>query len=382
MSEKNIAPIIERNKDVEHIVNAAANAGHYGFGKTLDERFALLVTADIHRCRKEIVSAIDYLNGMRALDAGICLGDMQGSNFSENDGTWYTTAVNMSQKPFYTVVGNHDGGNSRKADISATKQQVFDKFFKPTSEQIGIEGLDKTYYSVKFDKYKVALIVLDSYDMPDDRDENGDFVAVRFVECIGHEQIDWLVKELSEIPQDYHVIIARHSFPGETVACKGNWTGDYTLDKYLKAYVGEVIPDIVNAWMKGKSLEKEYPLNTALGKEVINDFSVFPQTLNVNADFTSRGEGVFAGYIIGHEHYDYQCVSAVYSEQQVHFFQSSANDTWQNYNSDLPRLEGTKAEDCITVITIDHENRTLYMVRVGSNITNKLVDRTYTSFKY
>ena len=91
--------IFDRNRDIEHIVNAAAGVGRYGFGGTFPKRLALLVATDIHRCQKQLIHAVDYLNGMDALDAGICLGDIQGANFTENDGSWYFMAVNKTEKP-------------------------------------------------------------------------------------------------------------------------------------------------------------------------------------------------------------------------------------------------------------------------------------------
>ena len=45
MTEQMEAPIIVRNKDVEHIVNAAANIGHYAAEVQIDKRFSLLVTS-------------------------------------------------------------------------------------------------------------------------------------------------------------------------------------------------------------------------------------------------------------------------------------------------------------------------------------------------
>ena len=112
MGNNAVSGIVARNQDIEPIVNAAAHAGVYGYGQTLPKRLALLVAADIHQCPKQVSSAIDYLNEMPALDAGICLGDMSGEFFTESDGSWYHLAVAQTQKPFYTVIGNHDCGNS------------------------------------------------------------------------------------------------------------------------------------------------------------------------------------------------------------------------------------------------------------------------------
>ena len=57
-------------------------------------------------------------------------------------------------------------------------------------------------------------------------------------------------------------------------------------------------------------------------------------------------------------------------------------DNWQNYCSDLPRAKGTKAEDCLTVLSLDTENRRINLVRIGSNVTVNLDERTYTALPY
>ncbi len=367
--------IFARNKDVEHIVNAAANVGVYGHGEKKPKRFAMLITTDVHRCAKPMQNAVDYLNGMDALDCGICLGDIQGANYVENDGSWYYLAVNSSKKPFYTTIGNHDGGNNPKKEVAGTKAEVLEKFIRTTRTRIGITDIDKTYYSVNWDEYKITLIVLDNYMAPEDRDENGDFVITRGAEALNQEEIDWLIETLKNVPQDYQVIVARHGYPDKAVKVEGNFTQirggfDGEIALYGKS---EMVPDIINAWMKGEALYKEY--------EPIEKFAWLP-TITAKADFTERGEGTFISYIIGHYHRDMIAKSEVYPEQNIISFNATANDDWQNFGCDLPRERGTKAEDCVTVFAVDSQNRKIHLVRVGSNFTDALVDRTYTSIAY
>lgn len=395
-NQKEEAPILMRNKDVEHIVNAAANLGHYAGAKPVDQRLALLITTDVHCDRKRLKSAVDYLNGMEALDAGICLGDVQSSNFTQNDGVWYTDIVNQASKPFYTVIGNHDGGNSTKASLCGTKKQVFDKFIAPTMERIGIAGLDRTYYAVTFEEYKITLIVLDNYDVPDDREESGDFAISRSVDRIGQEQADWLVDTLMQVPTDHHVLITRHSYPDRVMPIPCTWTipNQQIEDNDRGNLTCHLVEDIVNAWMNGSAMEKEYVpgddfhpeawmKSSALTKCYMPNFehSVL-SPVKVKADFKSRGQGTFIGYLVGHQHWDWQGHSLRYPKQRVYCFQATVNDMWQNYASDLPRLEGTKAEDSITVFTVDRKYRRVCLVRVGSNVTNTMTDRTYISFTY
>ena len=92
--------IVERNRDVEHIMHASCQYGWHAGGKeNAHKLFAMLVTTDVHGCGKQFDSAIEYLNYYEALDCGICLGDMQPGDFAQEN-TWYVEGVKKSQKPF------------------------------------------------------------------------------------------------------------------------------------------------------------------------------------------------------------------------------------------------------------------------------------------
>lgn len=367
--------IFDRNKDVEHIVNAAAGVGRYGLGGVFPKRFALLVGTDFHRCQKQVINAVDYLNGMEALDACINLGDTQGSNYTENDGSWYYMAVNKTEKPFYTVIGNHDGGNSAQKEISGTKAEVMNKFIASTRTAMHMPALDKTYYSVRFEEKNITLIVLDNYMAPEQRNEAGDFELSRAAECLNQEETDWLIQTLNEVPEGDHVLIARHSYPDSAEAVHCCWTQQGSLITSACPPYGacEIVPDIVDAWMNGSTLRKTYA--------PLPGWPNVP-TLTAEADFTARGKGIFIAYLIGHTHRDTLGKSAVYPRQNIICFASSANDDWQNHDSDLPRMRGTKAEDCLTVAAADTEKRRLHLVRVGSCITSDLVERKYITVSY
>lgn len=376
MSHRAEGIVALRNKDVEHIVNAAANVGDYAYGVTRQKRFAMLVMADIHRCAKQMHHAIEYLNEMDALDAGICLGDIQGSNFAENDGSWYSLALEWAEKPFYTVIGNHDCGNSVKREICATKEEAFNKFIRPNLKHIGIPDLDKTYYSVNFDEYKITLIVLDDYMTPDTLDENGDFRVFHGAECMNQEEIDWLIKTLSEVPEDYHVIIARHSYYDSAKITECSFTqpnSRFANPIHLAYGKCEIVSDIVNAWTKGTALNKVYAPES--------DSDILP-TLVARADFSERGEGVFIAHLTGHMHWCIAGKSEAYPDQNIIAFPTAANDDWNNVDCDLLRERGTKAEDCLTAFAVDRDERKFHMVLVGANFTKNMTDRTHYSVSY
>ena len=84
MEEKEIPLIVQRNKDIEHIMLASARYGVHGFGKAnLDKLFTMLCVADVHQSYTQMENAIDYLNFYDAIDIGICLGDMQAGSYSD-----------------------------------------------------------------------------------------------------------------------------------------------------------------------------------------------------------------------------------------------------------------------------------------------------------
>ena len=67
--------IVERNKDVEHILYASCQYGSHGFGQqNRIKLFAMLATTDIHTSSRQLQSAVDYLNYYEPIDCGICLG--------------------------------------------------------------------------------------------------------------------------------------------------------------------------------------------------------------------------------------------------------------------------------------------------------------------
>ena len=376
MEEKTaLAPIIERNRDVEHVMLAACRYGHHGLGvKNKDKRLSLLAVTDVHGSETQMRSAIAYLNHYDAFDGGICLGDIMPAHFN-SPADWYVDAVLSANKPFYTVLGNHDHGNSADATLAATPKMAFDKFIAPTREKMEMPALDQPYYCKLFEKYGVALVVLNGNDTPDGTDEKGNYKIHRGVEMYGQAQIDWLVRTLAEIPEGYHLLLASHTFlhAHDVVECafsqKGkrlNWS--HSGNPYHDT---ELLTDIIHAWTCGTRLSGVY---TPIREDL--------PAITVDVDFSARGEGIFVAHLIGHFHRDTIARSKKYPEQMIVSLISTANDVWQNHACDLPRAAGTKAEDAITAVTVDTGARELRLVRIGSNMTMDLTERTYIALPY
>jgi hypothetical protein len=71
-----------------------------------------------------------------------------------------------------------------------------------------------------------------------------------------------------------------------------------------------------------------------------------------------------------------------YPDQNIVSFASSADDDWQNYGSDLPRAEGTKSQDLLTAVSVCTDKKEIRLVRIGSNFTMDMRDRTYITIPY
>ena len=338
-----------------------------------DKRFTALITTDVHSDSARLRNAIEVLNGVEAIDCGFCLGDMQGGNYSESDGTRYTNIVNTSEKPFYTVLGNHDQMNYPCDMTGGTPTEAFNKFIQPTLSVLG-QNITEPYYKVLYDTYKIAFICLNNFDAPTEQNADGTFIVRRDTECISAEQLAWFIEALNTIPADYHLIVARHSFPSGNQRIDHEWTQAWVLAGSVLVYSdNNIIPDIIDAWIKGASLSKTYA--------PMSGFELCP-THNVNVDFSSRGAGNFVCYLVGHSHRDLICTPTAYENQIIIGFCATTIDDGQDNTSDLPRVSGTRTQDAITAITVDTAARKIRLVRFGSDITFDLVKRDVTTINY
>jgi hypothetical protein len=366
-----VPDIISNNEDVLPAVNAAS---YYGVNKNgtpnYAKKYALLVTTDIHGFTDRLNAAVTYLNSIPSINAGICLGDMAGADFN-SPYEWYINAVNSSAKNWYTVIGNHDGGNSASASVAATKAQVFSRWIESTRDKMGMASLDKTYYTWDTDT-GITFIVLDCYDVPDTVDAGtGDYVVSRGTIAYSQEQINWLLFTLGSVPSGNTVVIISHYLADPMTVDSGVWSQPNGIFDDESSDYENMIPDIINAWINGGTLSKTYTATTT-----------GLSSITVSADFSSRGAGKFACYLIGHTHKDLIGHIAKYSGQKIACMAATAAGNYQNGNSDLPRAENTKAIDCITAFVVDPSTQTVRLVRIGSNVTIRLTDRTKFALEY
>ena len=380
------ANVFLRNKDVLPWVYASSNYGVNGSGQmNYNKQLSMLVLTDVHGCAKQVSNWVEYLNGIDSLDCGINLGDTTASYYTDSDGTWYTNIVNTSEKPIFTILGNHDVWSpTLNIDSAPTENMAFYKWIRPTLSVMGI-STDKPYYVKNFDEYGVTLICLNNYGIPNNLDTGGVYNTRRDLDAWSQAHVDWFVSALQSVPSGYHLIVAAHDLPSgnpSVTVQECAWTRVLPSQGIISGNgspnVDTMFQDVIDAWINGTSIAKTYIPTSYPG---LYDAEDFP-TLQVNADFSSRGAGIFATFMFGHVHSDTYAKITQYAGQNVVAFASSANDNYQNANTDLPRISDTKMEDCLTVVSIDTDNRLVKLVRIGSNKTINMTDRTVFEYSY
>lgn len=376
--KKDIPEIVKRNLDTEHIMHASCKYGyHYAGEKNSHKLFSLLIGADFHHDQKRLESSVRFLNFYECLDCAINLGDTMAENFAEDDGKWYLQIISESKKPYLAVIGNHDMGNSNLVSISANGPAAYERFIKPCEKSLGFCTEGRAYYVKYFEKYKVALVVLNNYDFPDETEDGEHYKIHRGAKVFSEEQLNWLINVLNKIPTDYTLIVSFHALPFPATPLETPFTQDELTETASgnTAYEGDnLLCEIINAWVSGG--------NAALSCFPKKKYEGMLPDINIKADFTKRGKGLFACYLMGHIHEDIILKCDKYPYQTVIAHPSSSADTWQNYCSDLPRAEGTKAEDCLTVLSLDSKKREIRLVRIGSDFTMEMKERRYFVINY
>lgn len=348
--------IVGRNRSVIDGIYAACRFHQPSLSS---KQFCILCGGDVHYDATRMNSMVELLNDIDAFDAGIMLGDMSGNAFSDTV-QYYIDAIAESNKPFLTVLGNHDVvGATSDADLWTKYGDCFQYAQLASGEAVA----NKCYYYKDFATYKIRIIVLMQYDYR----YTGDL-------CYGQTQINWLISTLQSVPSDYGVIIALHTNSSRYMTY--HMDTDITSDTWRQSnyaptvMTGDPIPDIVDAWISGTSVTQTYPYT----------YSNPPSDLNVNADFTSRGTGEFITYLGGHWHMN--VLGTPQNKPNQPDYHVPATGLSAATQGDMPRKAGTVSEDSLNVIAVDREKKTVKVFQIGAHFSKDAVERQFFKYSY
>ena len=367
--------IIARNQEAIHRIAAAKKH----FDTTVNNKdvwptnngenlFCIAHCSDLHCDATRYANFRDFVDGVSLIDIAINTGDMVSSG-STTDWESGIVDVEFENAPLM-VLGNHEIYGSQ---FGQTKAQVCE-----------LLGMDDPYYSVNYSTPKIKVIVLDEYDMATlskaNAAKSGWFRST---------QIAWFISELKSAKTNgYSVIICRHSpecksADNNKVGClptandKGFSQRNYQWGKNLAFSNSDtIIEDIVAAFRAGSTISKTY---------------TFADNSSVTVNETFSGAGSFICYIVGHMHIDMTGYSHYHSDQLyllcptsacIGLTQSGTNENYGTEVSDLPRIAGTKCEDCFNVYGIDTVNKVVKVVRVGADMNDLMEPREVAYFEY
>lgn len=155
-------------------------------------------------------------------------------------------------------------------------------------------------------------------------------------------------------------------------ASSDRWSSGYTT-----ACNGTIIEDIVDAFRKGNSINKQYTFNNGAA--------------SITVDESFSGNGHFIAYMVGHSHVDSIGYSTEHPDQLYLMCPASCcvpnAAAQQTYSygtecSDLPRVQNTKTEDCFNVYGIDTVHKRVKVVRVGADTNDLMEPREVAYFDY
>ena len=334
-------------------------------GGTTKQHLGLLMFSDLHGDTERLENAVNVLNAVESIDAGVFLGDIEDSNQSSKMGSEYVPAFNVATKPLFATMGNHDFHHSKS--ISSNPYNLAES----VSRYMGAMNSASVYSEngfgyYDFATYKIRLIILNQYEYPNANDGTN-WTYYGSGRLYQQGQIDWLVSTLNSVPEDYTVIIAQHSTePADTnntiINTHYGAKNAGGIDAHA-TYIGSngymndsVIADIISAYMSKGTLTKTYTYTqTSEGYTGIS----------VNADF-SEANGKFACLIVGHNHAQAFCT--INSTIPVYVNDtSSCKYGWATGYSLFARNQNGYTEDLITVLCVDTDNEYLHFVRIGAD---------------
>lgn len=343
-----------------------------------------LIITDNHGTGQCIDNAFSIANGFDSIMGIFQLGDLCAAIYDSSYASNF--ASKLETKPVYSIIGNHDVGNSNVIANCATREQLYNSFIKPmvdkgwlaNGEYIVNESYwyhDISYYDKSANaERKIRLIGINQYDYPDTSDtintsDNTQFKFTKGRSYIGETQANWLKSLLLSVEPNMAIIILVHQSIFATSASTGRTSlafcdnTDYNNVYSLQST--DVVYSLLTAWLNKSSGSVTINTNANAGEALAN--------YTINYDFTNREEtAVLCPVLAGHSHRDRIDVSN--SIVQLRSINSGKHDTFGDIYHGRPisengTMNGYITDDCLNVITIDSTNKKIKLCKLGATYT-------------
>lgn len=261
---------------------------------------------------------------------------------------------NDAKCPVYYVKGNHDDGaigagydaNKTTPDkyISNAELSVMTNGFSKKTVNFG--SYENMYFFVDDEETKVRTVFLNSYDISEEVDENGNrkFIAYKNAPKYSFEQVEWFANSALNFADK-----------GED---KTNW-GVIIISHRV---AGRAIFNTVNAFASGTTSTHSWT----------NEYG---ETETITVDYTDQGTMEFIAYFVGDDHYD--ALTVENSSLNAFPVIKILNASTAKDNVSVPtatngvlmpptKTIGTENETAFDIVTIDRTNKLIYLTRYGA----------------
>ncbi len=168
-----------------------------------DKYKRIVVLGDPHLPGRNLdakLNLIREINSWNDVDLVVSIGDICSGFGTESEYKFASNFLRQIEKPFFTLIGNHDNYYSDLGFIPASKaerKEKFKRFKKAFPEQ-------ELYFSQEFGSYKLIFLALDGLDSP-------------LYSALSKCQLDWFNDELGKEPDRKTVVFCHAPLWSEDV---------------------------------------------------------------------------------------------------------------------------------------------------------------------
>ena len=342
-----------------------------------------LIVTDNHGTQQCLSNALEVAEGFGSIMATLQLGDLCHIYYSSSYAE--TFAAMLGTKPVYSIIGNHDIGNSNVIANCATRQQLYNSFIKPMVDKGWLSSgeytvnesywyHDITYYDKSANaQRKLRIIGINQYDYPDTDDmiSGTDSTKFKFKKgdsYVGETQANWLKGLLASVEENMAVLVLVHQSLFTTSSVTGRTDlkfcdkTDYQNRSSLQTT--DVVYSLLTAWVNKSSG------SVTIG--VTSSVSGVLDSYTISYDFSERASSaVLCPVLAGHSHRDRIDVSGAIV--QIRSINSGKHDTFGDIYHGRPInngvMNGYITDDCVNVVTFDPTNKVVKLCKLGATFT-------------
>lgn len=292
----------------------------------------------------------DISKSLKNNDIDVHLGDWVDGNF-DKDNT-ITTLDKLSREFYkksnrYGVYGNHDYNSQWDGFAGENGKYKYDlkRLFDKHDMSLYYTPLNKDYYYIDYEKKNIRLIFLNTFDISYKTDEKGHiYIDPLNTNCIGAEQIKWLITTLNNVPKDYNVIIYTHN----------TFTG--VFDEF-EQYNGDATRKVLELYQSKEKGE----ISTTDIDETLEVYDYYKIEEEVNLE---NANGKILGVINGHRHKDESI-----NKKNIRYISLLCARAESGDSEQKPEREYFKhSRNAISFLEFDEDKEEVNILRYGAGV--------------